>query len=63
MNDGTCIDNDTLSLGYSCQCSTNFSGYDCEYDERICSADTCWYGEEHEIFEFLFHVDFFLLKE
>jgi len=42
LNGGTCYLNNTLSLGYFCQCKFGFSGYDCEDDNRICKDDTCW---------------------
>ncbi len=42
LNEGICYSNNTLSSGYFCQCPSGFSGYDCEYDNRICTGYTCW---------------------
>ena len=41
-NGGVCSSNQTLSLGYSCQCPSGFSGDDCESDNRVCTDNTCW---------------------
>jgi hypothetical protein len=42
LNGATCRSNNTLSAGYFCQCASGFSGYDCEYDDRVCTTSTCW---------------------
>jgi hypothetical protein len=41
-NQAICYSNKTLSLGYYCQCVSGFSGYNCEYDNRVCTENTCW---------------------
>jgi hypothetical protein len=43
LNNGTCHVNKSLQLQYSCQCpSAEYSGYNCEYDNRVCKDNTCW---------------------
>ncbi|CAF1317461.1 unnamed protein product [Rotaria sp. Silwood1] len=43
-NAATCFPNNTLPLGYSCQCRSGFEGYNCEYDNRACMETTCWHN-------------------
>ncbi|UJR32304.1 hypothetical protein I4U23_019768 [Adineta vaga] len=41
-NYGICISNKSLPLEYSCQClSDEYSGYNCENDNRLCKNGTC----------------------
>ncbi|CAF1031937.1 unnamed protein product [Rotaria sordida] len=42
-NQGICYFNETLPLQYMCKCPIGYSGYDCEYDNRICKNNTCWH--------------------
>jgi len=42
LNAATCFPNNTLPLGYECQCQTGYAGENCQTDERICKDDTCW---------------------
>ena len=41
-NAALCFPNNTIPLGYYCQCPSDFAGYNCEYDERACKDSTCW---------------------
>ncbi len=42
-NNGICHANKSLQLKYSCQCpSDEYSGYNCENDNRVCKDNTCW---------------------
>ncbi|CAF4452528.1 unnamed protein product, partial [Adineta steineri] len=44
-NEAICYSNGTIELQYSCACKSNeYSGYDCEYDNRICKNNTCLNG-------------------
>ncbi|CAF4289609.1 unnamed protein product [Rotaria sp. Silwood2] len=43
-NAATCIPNNTLSLGYYCQCQSDYEGYNCQYDNRVCMESTCWHN-------------------
>ncbi|CAF4071515.1 unnamed protein product [Adineta steineri] len=44
-NEAICYSNGTIELQYSCACKTNeYSGYDCENDNRICKNNTCLNG-------------------
>ncbi|CAF1343882.1 unnamed protein product [Adineta ricciae] len=45
-NNGTCIENSSLTGGYSCRCLSNFNGSNCEYDYQICRPDTCLYNSK-----------------
>jgi len=42
LNAATCYPNNTLSLGYECQCQSGYTGQNCQNDERICKQNTCW---------------------
>ncbi len=42
QNDGTCINDNATLYGYTCVCVTDVSGTECQYDYRVCEADTCW---------------------
>ncbi|CAF0759798.1 unnamed protein product [Adineta ricciae] len=43
-NNAECISNSSYPLGYHCQClSDEYSGYNCENDNRDCKNDTCWH--------------------
>jgi hypothetical protein len=42
LNAATCFPNNTLPAGYSCNCQSGYTGYDCEYDNRACTENTCW---------------------
>ncbi len=41
-NNGTCYSNNTFPQNYYCNCSSGYSGYDCENDDRTCKTNTCW---------------------
>ena len=41
QNNGTCIDNNTISHGYTCSCPSGFNGTNCEIDIRPCKPHTC----------------------
>ncbi|CAF1119416.1 unnamed protein product [Adineta ricciae] len=41
-NNATCINNNTVLSGYTCNCLLGFNGTDCQYDYRPCQPDTCW---------------------
>jgi hypothetical protein len=42
LNSGTCIENDTIQQGYSCQCQWGFNGSNCQDDQRPCKPYTCF---------------------
>ncbi len=42
QNDGICINNNTLLLGYICSCPSGFNGTQCQFDNRPCQPNTCW---------------------
>ena len=41
-NQGTCINNITAMYGFVCNCQSDFSGINCQHDNRICRPNTCW---------------------
>lgn len=42
LNGGKCIPDTTVDSGYVCQCPEDYSGKNCENDDRICKNNTCW---------------------
>jgi len=42
LNNGTCYPKDELRSKYGCNCSSGYSGDNCENDNRICKSNTCW---------------------
>lgn len=42
QNNGICIDNKTIPIGYSCLCPPYFNGSECQNDYQLCKSDTCW---------------------
>ena len=45
LNAAICRPNETLPLGYVCDCRTGFFGESCETDARVCrAASTCLFG-------------------
>jgi hypothetical protein len=46
-NNGSCYNNDTISLGYRCSCPSGFNGTQCQFDYRPCKLNTCWHNSRH----------------
>ncbi|UJR16931.1 hypothetical protein I4U23_003829 [Adineta vaga] len=42
QNNATCINNNTVTYGYTCSCLLGFNGTECQYDQRPCQSTTCW---------------------
>lgn len=59
-NNGTCMNNNSASYGYTCNCLYGFAGDNCELDYQLCSEDTCWHTstlkkeKEQEVSHILF---------
>lgn len=41
VNGGTCVPDELHLAGYDCQCSVDYSGDNCEIDNRVCKNGTC----------------------
>ena len=50
QNNGTCINNLTNPLGYTCQCPNHFSGAQCQVDDRICLSNPCQNNGQSNLF-------------
>jgi hypothetical protein len=42
QNNGTCTNDNTSSVGYTCSCLSGFDGTECQNDYRLCQPSTCW---------------------
>ncbi|CAF0969928.1 unnamed protein product [Adineta steineri] len=42
QNMGTCSNNHSVPLGYTCACQPGFNGTNCQLDIRLCKPTTCW---------------------
>ncbi|UJR17689.1 hypothetical protein I4U23_004587 [Adineta vaga] len=41
QNNGSCINSNSTSYGYSCVCLSDFNGIQCQFDNQLCKTDTC----------------------
>ena len=42
QNDATCFNRNRTAFAYTCLCPTGFVGGQCQFNRRLCQANTCW---------------------
>lgn len=46
QNNATCQSTNSTARGYTCRCSTDFTGDECQYPSQLCQVNPCWnYGK------------------